>query len=146
MRVAQTPSRLTGQSDCLILVLNSPIRKLRRSFTRQVRDAVLLGRLTRRAVTVVAGWLSKLLLNLLLNQMSSPPSTSGDGTHRPPARNLRHFHLCLQGTSIVKSEDRYRRRSCALCPRVRSQWTGMAQQATKPELHNDATLWVPNPH
>ena len=46
--VVEAPSCLTGLSDFLILVLSSPIRKVA---ALVLRDAVLLGRLTRRA-----GW------------------------------------------------------------------------------------------
>jgi hypothetical protein len=48
--VAKTSNRLTGLCNSPIRALSAPIRKPGRPFTRQVRDAVLLGRLTRRAV------------------------------------------------------------------------------------------------
>ena len=101
--VVQALGRLTRHSDCLISVLNSPIRKFRRLFTRRVRDAVLLGRLTRRAVTVVAGRSSELLVDLSRNRTLSPSSTSGDDAQRPreicDAFASPRLDLCLKVTA-----------------------------------------------
>ena len=96
--VAKAPRVSQRDGDCSIRALSALIRKPERSFTLQVRDAILLGKLTRRAV------LSGVFVRSLVELVAEPNVVSPlDQCRRhPPTCDEKSAAVFRRSTSVYQ--------------------------------------------